>query len=79
MTVNKLTRELRNKGYEVNRYTYSTLRCFTEKTLIECKKNGKTAIDIDEVGSGKYKVVFIHRDFAKEMDEMGLKVGTILK
>ena len=79
MTVDELTRVLRNKGYEVNKYRYFTLGCFTGKTLIEGKKNGKTTIDIDEVCSGKYKVVFIHRDFAKEMNEMGLKVGTILK
>ena len=80
MTVNKLTRELKSKGYELAKYTLWSNSIFNNVIYIEYEKDGKIAIELKGVpGIREKKVDFIHKDFEEEFKEMGIEVGTILK
>ncbi|MDY4831870.1 MAG: hypothetical protein SO161_04990 [Treponema sp.] len=80
MTVNKLTRTLKAKGYEMDRYTINHVLTKGVVTYTEWNKEGKTAIELERrKDSGKTEVTGIHKDFKDEFKEMGIYLGTILK
>lgn len=80
MTVNKLTRTLKAKGYEMDKYTLWSNNIFNDVTYTEYEKDGKIAIETERVkGTGETKVDFINKDFEEEFKEMGIELGTILK
>ena len=80
MTVNKLTRTLKAKGYEMDRYTLWLKSICNDVTYTKYKKDGKTAIEIERAkGAGETKVSLINRKFEEEFKEMGIVLGTILK
>ena len=81
MTVNKLTRTLKAKGYEMYRYTLWLNSIFKVVTYTEYAKDGKLAIETKRIKGEEEetKVYFINKDFKEEFKEMGIEVGTILK
>ena len=80
MTINKLTRTLKAKGYEMYRYTLWLNSIFKVVTYTEYAKDGKLAIETKRVkGEEETKVSFINKDFKEEFKEMEIEVGTILK
>ena len=82
MTVNKFTKTLKAKGYEiVARYSlWKSDIIFHETFFTEYAKDGKVAIETKGVkGAGETTVSFINKDFEEEFKEMGIEVGTILK
>ena len=82
MTVNKLTRTLKDKGYEmVARYSlWKSDIIFHETIFTEYAKDEKVAIETKRIkGEEETKVSFINKDFEEEFKEMGIEVGTILK
>ena len=80
MTVNKLTRTLKAKGYEMDRYTLWLNSIFKIVTYTEYAKDGKLAIETKRIkGEEETKVYFINKDFKEEFKEMGIEVGIILK
>ena len=82
MTVNKFTRTLKAKGYEmVARYSlWKSDIIFHETIFTEYAKDGKVAIETKRVkGTEETTVAFINKDFEEEFKEIGIEVGTILK
>ena len=80
MTVNKLTRTLKAKGYEMDRYTINHVLTKGVVTYTEWNKEGKTAIELERIkDSGKTEVVAVYSSFEDEFKEMGIELGTILK
>ena len=80
MTVNKLTRTLKARGYYMDRFTLWSYDVFNDVTYTEYAKGGKIAIETERVkGAGETKVVFINKHFEEEFKEMGIELGTILK
>ena len=80
MTVNKLTRTLKVKGYDMDRFPLWSYNVFNDVTYKEYGKNGKIAIETKRIkGEEETKVSFINKDFEEEFKEMGIELGTILK
>ena len=79
MTVNKFTKTLKAKGYEMYRYTLWLNSIFKVVTYTEYAKDGKLAIETKRIKGEETKVSFINKDFKEEFKEMGIEVGTILK
>ena len=80
MTVNKLTRTLKAKGYEMDRYTLWLKSICKDVTYTKYKKDRKTAIEIERAkGAEESKVSLINKKFEEEFKEMGIYLGTILK
>ena len=80
MTVNKLTRTLKAKGYEMDKYTLWSNSIFNDVTYTEYQKDGKVAIETERIkGTEETTVAFISMNFKEEFKEMGIEVGTILK
>lgn len=75
MTVNKLTRTLKAKGYRMTEYISMSNDTFTDYV-----KGFNLAMTTKKVkGTGETKVDFINKDFEEEFKEMGIELGTILK
>ena len=82
MTVNKFTRTLKDKGYEmVARYSlWKSDIIFHETIFTEYAKDGKVVIATKRVkGTKETTVSLINRKFEEEFKEMGIYLGTILK
>lgn len=79
MTVNKLTRELKAKGCEVDKYTTWSNSIFNNVTYTEYEKDGKIVAGLKRVQGEETEVDFINKEFAEEFKEMGIEEGTILK
>ena len=79
MTVNKLTRTLKAKGYEMDKYTLWSNNIFNDVTYTEYEKDGKVVIETKRIKGEETKVDFINKDFEEEFKEMGIYLGTILK
>ena len=80
MTVNKLTRTLKAKGYEMDRYTVNHVHTKGVVTYTEWNMDGKTVIELERrKNSGETEVTGIPKDFKDEFKEMGIEVGTVLK
>ena len=75
MTVDNLTRILKDKGYKMAEYT-----SLSNDTYTDYIKDWKLAMSTKRVkGAGETQVVFIYKTFKEELKEIGIEVGTILK
>lgn len=80
MTVNKLTRTLKAKGYEMDRYTLWLNSIFKNITYTEYQKDGEVVIATKRVkGTKETTVYLINKKFKEEFKEMGIELGTILR
>ena len=75
MTVNEMVETLKTKGYRMTEYISMSNDTFTDYV------NGfNLAMTTKKVkGTGETEVVGIYSNFEKELKEMGIEVGTILK
>ena len=64
MTVNKLTRELKGKGFEMDRYTIAHVLTKGKVTYNEWNIEGKTAIELERrKDAGETEVTFYSQGF----------------
>ena len=75
MTVNEMVETLKTKGYRMTEYISMSNDTFTDYV-----KGFNLAMTTKKVkGTGETEVVAIYSNFEEELEEMGIKVGTILK
>ena len=82
MTVNKFTKTLKAKGYEmVARYSlWKSDIIFHETFFTEYAKDGKVAIETKRIeGEEETEVSFSNKDCEEEFKGVGIELGTSLK